>query len=95
MTTGPVSFPLGPFTPYEGNPILTPQGDGWESGSVYNPAAVVVDDKVALLYRAHADDIVSHVGLAWSEDGITSSASRSPSSRRARTTTGTASRTRA
>ena len=49
--------------------MLAPQGDGWESGSVYNPAAVVVDDRVALLYRAHADDIVSHVGLAWSDDG--------------------------
>ena len=24
---------------------------------------------MALLYRAHADDIVSHVGLAWSDDG--------------------------
>ena len=69
MSHGPVHFPLGPFTPHEDNPILRPQGDGWESGSVYNPAAVVVDDRVALLYRAHADDIVSHVGLAWSDDG--------------------------
>jgi beta-1,2-mannosidase len=70
MSTGPVSFPLGPFRPHPGNPILTPQGEDWESGSVYNPAAVVVDDRVALLYRAHSDDIVSHVGLAWSDDGI-------------------------
>lgn len=69
MSRGPVRFPLGPFTPYGENPILAPQGDTWESGSVYNPAAVVVDDRVALLYRAHADDIVSHVGLAWSDDG--------------------------
>jgi predicted GH43/DUF377 family glycosyl hydrolase len=69
MSSGPVHFPLGPFTPHPGNPILSPQGDTWESGSVYNPAAVVVDDRVALLYRAHADDIVSHVGLAWSDDG--------------------------
>jgi predicted GH43/DUF377 family glycosyl hydrolase len=69
MSHGPVRFPLGPFTPYEQNPILSPQGDGWQSGSVYNPAAVVVDDRVALLYRAHADDIISHVGLAWSDDG--------------------------
>ncbi len=62
-------FPLGPFTPYAQNPILGPRGDSWESGSVYNPAAVVVDDRVALLYRAHADDIVSHIGLAWTDDG--------------------------
>ena len=63
-------FPLGPFRPYEQNPILSPQGDGWESANVYNPAAVVKDGKVVLLYRAHADDIVSHVGLATSDDGI-------------------------
>ncbi len=65
-----VEFPLGPFKPYEGNPVLRPQGDGWESRSVYNPAAVVKDGQVVLLYRAHADDIVSHVGLAMSEDGF-------------------------
>ncbi|MDQ3629020.1 MAG: glycoside hydrolase family 130 protein [Actinomycetota bacterium] len=63
-------FPLGPFRPYEQNPILRPQGDGWESASVYNPAAVVKDDQVVLLYRAHAEDLVSHVGLATSDDGI-------------------------
>lgn len=63
-------FPLGPFTPYADNPILRPRGTSWESGHVYNPAAVVKDDKVVLLYRAHADDLVSHVGLATSDDGI-------------------------
>lgn len=62
-------FPLGPFRPYPNNPILRPRGPGWESASVYNPAAIVKDDKVVLLYRAHAADIVSHVGLATSEDG--------------------------
>lgn len=63
-------FPLGPFRPYAGNPILRPRGTGWESASVYNAAAVVRDGSVVLLYRAHADDIVSHVGLATSDDGI-------------------------
>src|SRR5690606_31565101 len=64
------SFPLGPFTPYEGNPILRPRGDSWESANLYNPAALVDGDEVLLLYRAHADDIVSHIGLARSRDGV-------------------------
>lgn len=62
-------FPLGPFVPYEGNPILKPLGGSWESSNLYNPAALVVDDHVVLLYRAHADDIISHIGLATSTDG--------------------------
>lgn len=70
-TTHPhAEFPLGPFTPHPANPILRPQGDTWESANVYNPAAIVKDGKVVLLYRAHADDLISHVGLATSADGI-------------------------
>ncbi|MFI5778015.1 GDSL-type esterase/lipase family protein [Nocardia sp. NPDC051570] len=66
----PASFPLGPFTPYTGNPILQPTGDGWQSANLYNPAAIVIDDRVALLYRGHAADKVSHIGIAFSDDGI-------------------------
>lgn len=69
-TVPPAEFPLGPFRPYDRNPILRPRGSGWESASVYNPAALVRGDDVVLLYRAHASDIVSHVGLATSADGI-------------------------
>ncbi|ROS78939.1 glycoside hydrolase family 130 protein [Cellulomonas sp. PhB143] len=64
-----VEYPLGPFVPYAGNPVLTPGRARWESRSVYNPAAFVLRDRVGLIYRAHADDIVSSLGLAWSEDG--------------------------
>jgi predicted GH43/DUF377 family glycosyl hydrolase len=69
MTPAAPTFPLGPFTPYAQNPILRPKGGSWESANLYNPAAIVEDDQVLLLYRAHADDIVSHVGLARSDDG--------------------------
>lgn len=68
---GNAQFPLGPFIPYEHNPIMRPKGESWESSNLYNPAALVVDDEVLLLYRAHAQDIVSHVGLARSSDGFT------------------------
>ena len=61
---------IGPFTPWSGNPVLRPSGDGWQSGNVYNPAAVVYDDQVVLLYRAHSDDRVSRLGYAVSDDGL-------------------------
>lgn len=64
-------YPLGPFSPYNGNPVLRPQGSSWESGNLYNPAAAVVGEQVVLLYRAHGDDLVSRIGLATSDDGRT------------------------
>lgn len=67
--TAPARFPLGPFTAFRENPVLRPRGDSWESANLYNPAAIVVDDEVLLLYRAHAHDLVSHIGLARSPDG--------------------------
>ncbi|WP_226961420.1 MULTISPECIES: glycoside hydrolase family 130 protein [Streptomyces] len=70
-TAPPARFPLGPFVPHGGNPILRTRGESWESSNLYNPAAIVVDDEVVLLYRAHADDIVSHIGIATSADGFT------------------------
>lgn len=71
MTSAPpIDFPFGPFRPSDRNPVLKPGRHPWESQNVYNPAAIAVDGKVALIYRAHAEDIVSSLGLAWSEDGL-------------------------
>jgi len=64
------TFPLGPFTPYRGNPILRPQGERWESTNLYNPAAIIVGDQVVMLYRAHGPDLRSRIGLATSSDGF-------------------------
>ena len=80
------SWALLPFTKVDSvNPILTP-GKGrftdpilhreiaWEEKDVFNPAAVVKDGKVFLLYRAQ--DRVGHpagtsrIGLASSTDGL-------------------------
>lgn len=66
----------------EVNPILGPDSTqtfncpvsgtqvSWESRNVLNPAAVVKDGKVHLLYRAQDQAMTSRIGLAISEDGI-------------------------
>ncbi|OGH69695.1 MAG: hypothetical protein A2754_01825 [Candidatus Magasanikbacteria bacterium RIFCSPHIGHO2_01_FULL_47_8] len=60
---------------YSKNPILISQiGEkNFEKSCVYNPAAVVKDGKVFLLYRAeeaYYNDYISRIGLATSEDGF-------------------------
>jgi len=60
----------GPFTKYASNPILTPQGDGFESWAVFNPAVIAKDGIFYMLYRAEGRKGVSRIGLAQSADGI-------------------------
>ena len=81
---------IGPFTrPVAANPVITPQPDStfldpilktqvhWEALHTFNPAAVVRNGKVYVLYRAEdnsgAMEIGGHtsrLGLAESSDGI-------------------------
>jgi beta-1,2-mannosidase len=81
---------LGAFVrPPGGNPVVTPQPESvffcpirkapvhWEALHTFNPAAVVRDGKVMLLYRAEDDtgnmEIGGHtsrLGLAESDDGL-------------------------
>jgi predicted GH43/DUF377 family glycosyl hydrolase len=56
---------------YAGNPILRPiEEHAWESREVFNPAAVYLDGKVHLLYRAVGHDNISRIGYAASSDGV-------------------------
>jgi predicted GH43/DUF377 family glycosyl hydrolase len=56
---------------YVGNPILRPIGvHDWESREVFNPAAVYINRKVHLLYRAVGNDSISRIGYATSTDGV-------------------------
>lgn len=58
---------------YKGNPIFSPNPDNqWESKAVFNPGAVLKNNKVFLLYRAigEYDAYISRIGLAISEDGF-------------------------
>ncbi|MBP6044933.1 MAG: glycosidase [Microgenomates group bacterium] len=53
------------------NPILSPSNLPWENMLVFNPGAIMIKDKVYLIYRARAkDSIYSRLGLAVSTDGI-------------------------
>lgn len=53
------------------NPILTPSDLPWENMLVFNPGAIMVEDKVYLIYRAMGkNDVRSRLGLATSRDGI-------------------------
>lgn len=85
---------LGPFVKLdEANPVLEPHADAvfrcpiagevrWEQKDVFNPAAVVRDEQVYMLYRA--EDAVgqfkgtSRIGLAVSPDGVAFRKRRTP-----------------
>ena len=84
----PAHWTLGPFIKADAaNPVLAPQDTrfddpmtgkslGWEQDNVFNPAAVVRNGKICLLYRAEDDSgagvgrHTSRLGLAESADGL-------------------------
>lgn len=72
-------FPILPFHKYPHNPILTPNpANDWESAYVYNPAAIVLNETIFLLYRAQNASKTSSIGLAWSTDGYIFTRLREP-----------------
>ncbi|WP_209328808.1 glycoside hydrolase family 130 protein [Lunatimonas salinarum] len=82
----PGEWQLGPFVKIDSlNPILLPgkltfvcpvldEEVAWEEKDVFNPAAVVMDGKVILLFRAEdligSNNGTSRIGLATSGDGL-------------------------
>ena len=74
-----ISYPdwaIGPFTRHQNNPVLVPEGEGWESANAYNPAVIHKGNKFYMLYRGEDRDtslfrnLRSQIGLATSKDGI-------------------------
>jgi len=56
---------------FEGNPILHPiQQHAWESKAVFNPAALYLNRRLHIIYRAIGDSDVSVLGYAISKDGL-------------------------
>jgi len=62
--------PARTFIRAKENPILSPQGDGFENRSVFNAASVEIDGSVYILYRAMDKMNTSTIGLAISKDGV-------------------------
>jgi predicted GH43/DUF377 family glycosyl hydrolase len=61
-----------PLIKYSKNPILSPNSENdWECLQTFNPGALLLDDKIHLIYRAIGTDWISRFGYAVSEDGFT------------------------
>lgn len=62
--------PFGAWQRASADPVLAPQGDGWESAGTFNPAVVFHDGKFVMLYRAQDKSGTSRLGYAESSDGV-------------------------
>lgn len=67
-----VSFspPFGKWRRLSVDPILSPEGDTFESAGTFNPTVIKKDGKFVLLYRAQDRKGTSSIGYASSDDGI-------------------------
>jgi predicted GH43/DUF377 family glycosyl hydrolase len=72
LATGPAYRP--PFGSWSrlhgGEPILVPQGSGFEAAGVFNPAVVKDGGRYVMLYRAQDAKGTSRLGMATSADGV-------------------------
>jgi len=63
--------PLGGWTRLNGGrPILVPEGTGFESAGVFNPAVIKDGARYVMLYRAQDARKTSRLGRAASDDGV-------------------------
>jgi predicted GH43/DUF377 family glycosyl hydrolase len=62
--------PFGPWQRLSSQPVIVPQGTGFESAGTFNPAAVEKDGQIVMLYRAQDRKGTSTLGYAVSKDGV-------------------------
>jgi len=63
-------WPIGTWRRVSPRPVIEPRGNGWESAGTFNPAVVLHDGKVVMLYRAQDSNGTSRLGYATSADGV-------------------------
>jgi predicted GH43/DUF377 family glycosyl hydrolase len=64
------TLPFGPWERTSPQPIIGPQGSGFQSAGVFNPAVVRDGGRFVMLYRAQDKDGTSRLGYATSTDGV-------------------------
>lgn len=62
--------PFGAWHRASETPIISPQGDAWESAGTFNPGVIKRKGKFVMLYRAQDKNGTSRLGYAESTDGI-------------------------
>lgn len=71
QTSEPVTNPEKKFIRYSQNPIITPALElEWQQLATYNPAAIYLDGRVHIIYRAQSREGKSVFGYASSLDGF-------------------------
>ena len=70
FAAGQFSLPFGPWRRLAPQPVIAPQGTGFESAGTFNPAVVEKGGKFVMLYRAQDKKGTSTLGYAVSDDGI-------------------------
>ena len=63
-------WPFGPLRRVSNDPVLAPQGDGWEAAGTFNPSVVSHEGSIVMLYRAQDRTGTSRLGYAISRDGL-------------------------
>ncbi len=64
------NLPFGVWHRLSETPIISPQGNGWESAGTFNPSVIFHDGKIVMLYRAQDKSGTSRLGYAESTDGV-------------------------
>ncbi len=70
LATVHFSAPFPELTRVSSSPVISPQGDGFESAGTFNPSVVNRKGKVVILYRAQDRKGTSSLGYATSDDGM-------------------------
>ena len=70
VAQGARPLPFGAWRRVSTSPVIVPRGESWESAGTFNPATIMHDDKIVMLYRAQDKQGTSRLGYAESADGI-------------------------